>query len=218
MALYIRIREVADIGPQYPLGYKIKDVLILPKNFTKGARATKRLSTEPQRTSVRFNLAKFEKIVRQIEKLAQSGTEINPEDFYPEIKKKGGKTRELPLVDIALRKSIERYLDFRLLENPQLKVNHPLILSQKGSAYSPNTLEDHMRTMLRDWTGIDRASSHSGRRSLATKLLHEQGEHLKTVQQILGHKDAATTVIYHQLPESEIKKVLKKAGKAFDKD
>jgi len=212
----LRIREVADVGPQYPLGYKIKDVLVLPKNFTKGARATKRASAEPQRTSVRFNLAEFEKIVRQIEKLARSGVEINPEDYYPVLKKKGGKTRELPLVDTELRHSIERYLDCRLLENPQLKMNSPLILSQKGGSYSPNTLQDHMRTMLREWTGIERASSHSGRRSLATKLLHEQGEHLKTVQQILGHKDAATTVIYHELPESEIKNVLKKAGKSYN--
>lgn len=63
--------------------------------------------------------------------------------------------------------------------------------------------------------GVERASSHSGRRSLATKLLHEQGEHLKTVQQILGHKNASTTVIYHDTPESELRKVLKKAGSSY---
>ncbi len=66
-------------------------------------------------------------------------------------------------------------------------------------------------------SGIERSSSHSGRRSLASKLLHEQeGEHLKTVQQVLGHQDAATTIIYHELPENEVKKVLKKAGKSFE--
>ena len=69
--------------------------------------------------------------------------------------------------------------------------------------------------MLKQWTGVERASSHSGRRSLATKLLHEQGEHLKTVQQILGHKNASTTVIYHDIPESELRKVLKKAGSSY---
>ena len=72
-----------------------------------------------------------------------------------------------------------------------------------------------MSMMMRKWAHIDRASSHSGRRTLATKLLHDQGEHLKTVQQVLGHKDASTTVIYHELPETEMRNVLKKAGKSY---
>ena len=71
--------------------------------------------------------------------------------------------------------------------------------------------------MMREWTNIERASSHSGRRTLATKLLHDQGEHLKTVQQILRHQDASTTTIYHELPETEVGKVLNKAGKQFKK-
>jgi len=97
-----------------------------------------------------------------------------------------------------------------------LKPNAPLLLSQKGGFYSPNTLQDHMATMLREWSGIDRASSHSGRRTLATNLLHDQGEHLKTVQKVLGHKSAATTTIYQDVTEQEIKHVLKKAGKNYD--
>ncbi len=35
----LRIREVAELGSQYSAGYHIKDVLVLPKSFTKGARA-----------------------------------------------------------------------------------------------------------------------------------------------------------------------------------
>jgi len=38
MAL-MRIREVAALSPEFPCGYKIKEVLVLPKSFTKGARA-----------------------------------------------------------------------------------------------------------------------------------------------------------------------------------
>lgn len=212
----LRIREVADIGPQFSRGYKIKSMLVLPKSFTKGARAKKRATSEPKRTSVRFTLKEFETVVRQIESQVKSGIDVNPENFYPKLKKSGGKTRELPIVDKALRKSIARYLDLRLEQNPQLKPNQPLILSQKGGAYSPNTLQDHMRTIMRQWAGIDRASSHSGRRTLATKLLHDQGEHLKTVQQILGHKSASTTVIYHDLPEEEVKRVLKQVGRSIE--
>jgi len=97
-----------------------------------------------------------------------------------------------------------------------LKPNDPLLMSQKGGFYSPNTLQDHVATILREWSGIDRASSHSGRRTLATNLLHDQGEHLKTVQKVLGHKSAATTTIYQDVTETEVRTVLKKAGKNYD--
>ena len=137
-------------------------------------------------------------------------------DYYPPIKKSGGLTRELPLADSALLEAISRYLDERMALKKPLKSNDPLLLSQKGGFYSPNTLQDHMATMLREWSGIDRASSHSGRRTLATNLLHDQGEHLKTVQKVLGHKSAASTTIYQDVTEQEVRKVLKKAGKNYD--
>ena len=47
-------------------------------------------------------------------------------------------------------------------------------------------------------------------------MLHDQEEHLKTVQQVLGHKSAATTTIYQELPESEVHEVLKRTGKGYD--
>ena len=73
-----------------------------------------------------------------------------------------------------------------------------------------------MATRLRECSGIDRASSHSGRRPPATNLLHDQGEHLKTVQKVLGHKMAATTTIYQDVTEQEVRQVLEKAGKNYD--
>ena len=108
-------------------------------------------------------------------------------------------------------------LDERALIPATFRPNAPLFVSQKGGAYSPNTLQDHMATMYRTWAGIDRATSHSGRRTLATKLLHEQGEHLKTVQQVLGHRDAATTTIYQDVPEQEMRRVLRDAGESYER-
>ena len=43
-----------------------------------------------------------------------------------------------------------------------------------------------------------------------------QGEHLKTVQKVLGHKSAATTTIYQDVTEQEVRDVLKKAGRNYD--
>ena len=212
----LRVREVAHIGPEYPPGYEIKDVLILPKSFTKGARATSQ-KRKSVRTSVRFTVSEFERTIRLVEKAAKAGERIDPSDYYPEQRERKGKTRELPLVDTALQLAVTRYLDHRIDSGEILKPNTPLILSQKGGAYIPNTLQMHMSKMLRQWGAVDRASSHSGRRTLATKMLHDQGEHLKTVQQVLGHKSAATTTIYQELPESEVRDVLKRTGKTYEK-
>ena len=71
--------------------------------------------------------------------------------------------------------------------------------------------------MYRTWAGIGRAISHSVRRTLATRLLHEQGERLETVQQVLGHESAATTTIYQDVPEQEMRRVLSDAGESYER-
>ena len=213
----LRLREVCQVGPEHPGGYALKDTLILPKRFTKGARATAmRGDRAPVRTSVRFTVAEFDKVVKRIARAARAGHAIDPSDYYPPMKAPGGRTRELPLSDPGLLRALDRYLAERSDVPGSFRPNAPLFLSQKRGAYSPNTLQDHIATMYRSWAGIERASSHSGRRTLATKLLHEQGEHLKTVQQVLGHKSAATTTIYQDVPEEEMRRVLRDAGESYD--
>lgn len=214
----LRLREVCQVGAEHPRGYAIKDTLVLPKSFTKGGRATAagRDDRDTVRTSVRFSVVEFDKLVQRIARAARAGHEIDSADYHPPIKASGGRTRELPLSDSGLVGALERYLDERALVPATFRPNAPLFLSQKGGPYSPNTLQDHMATMYRMWAGIERATSHSGRRTLATNLLHDQGEHLKTVQQILGHKDAATTTIYQDIPETEMRRVLRDAGEAYD--
>lgn len=215
MAL-LRIREVAKLGPEYPGGYELKDLMILPKGFTKGARAQSRKTLkEPQRTSVRFTIAEFDRLVDRIASDAAAGKEIDPRNYYPELKASKGKSRELPLVDSSLIAALKRYLDLRIdQEGSALLPEAPLFKNQKGDHYSPNTLQDHIALMLRRWAGIERASSHSGRRTLATMML-QNGEHLKAVQQLLGHKDAATTVIYHQIPETEVREIFSRIASEY---
>jgi integrase len=65
-----------------------------------------------------------------------------------------------------------------------------------------------MRKILRKWAGIQRASSHSGRRGVATNLIHNQKVPLSTVQQVLGHKNPSTTIGYDEAPEEEMGFVL----------
>ena len=88
------------------------------------------------------------------------------------------------------------------------------LLPKKEAPYSPNTLQEHMALMLRNWSGIEKASSHSGRRSLITDIIHKQKKSVKIAQKIAGHASPSTTIIYEEPPEEEISNALNNIGMA----
>jgi len=210
----LQIKDVAELGPESSgrRSFKLKEILALPAAYTKGADALKRSQSTYQRRRISFSVHDFDKLVRQIETMAKAGAEIKPEDFYPEVKKHRGKSRDLPMYDVALRTSIESYLAIRLEANPAMKKTDPLFLTQKGGPYSPNTLQEHLALMQRQWAGIERASSHSGRRTLMTNIIHEQKKSVKVAQKIAGHVSPSTTLIYEEPPEESLKDALQQAG------
>ncbi len=53
-----------------------------------------------------------------------------------------------------------------------------------------------MTLMLRDWACIEKASFHSGRRSLITNEIHKQNKSVKVAQKIAGHVNPSTMIIY----------------------
>ncbi|WP_419601512.1 tyrosine-type recombinase/integrase, partial [Thiolapillus sp.] len=117
--------------------------------------------------------------------------------------------RDLPLVDPDLREALEQYLIVRIEKQRSLKPSDPLFITQKGGPYSPNTLQEHMALMLRGWAGIEKASSHSGRRSVITNVIHKQKKSVKVAQKIAGHVNPSTTLIYEEPPEEQISDALK---------
>tara|TARA_B100000749_G_C18306279_1_gene414799 strand:- start:272 stop:790 length:519 start_codon:yes stop_codon:yes gene_type:complete len=169
----------------------------------------KRSKSQYQRKSISFDIESFNKVIKQIETLAKSGIDVNPEDFYPPVKKHRGKSRDLPMVDSQLRNALINYLNLRLSKGEILKPSSPLFITQKGASYSPNTLQEHMALMLRDWAGIEKASSHSGRRSLITNVIHKQNKSVKIAQKIAGHVNPSTTLIYEEPPEEILEEALK---------
>ena len=204
----LQVKEVARLIKQ-GTDFKLLEIMALPAAYTKGADPMGRSQVKYHRKSVSFGITEFNKLVATIEKLAKAGAEINPEDFYPEIRKHKGKSRDLPLIDPELRKALIDYLKIRLNKKRQLKPSDSLFITQKGGPYSPNTLQEHMALMLRSWAGIEKASSHSGRRSVITKIIHEQGKSVKIAQKIAGHVNPSTTLIYEEPPEESIKDALK---------
>ncbi len=204
----LQVKEVARLNTN-GTDFRLHDVMSLPAAYTKGADAMKRSKTHHQRRMVSFDVDAFAQVVRQIEKLAKTGAAINPEDFYPTVRKHKGKSRDLPMVDPALRHALTDYLVLTLEKESRLTPSSPLFITQKGGPYSPNTLQEHMALMLREWAGIEKASSHSGHRSLITNVIHKQKKSVKVAQKIAGHVNPSTTVIYEDPPEEVLEDALK---------
>lgn len=213
----LQIKEVAELEftGNRTTGVRLKEILPLPANITKGARATKRSGTPYHRRRISFTVEDFNSKVRQIESLAKAGVVIDPEDFHPPVRKNKGKSRDLPMRDKELRKALVEYLEIRLDKDPSLKPTDPLFQTQKGGPYSPNTLQDHMSLMIRGWAGIEKGSSHSGRRTLLTGIIHGDQAGLKAAQQIAGHANEATTLIYQELPEWSLADALYRVGHQY---
>jgi len=204
----LQIKEVAKLNSS-GTDFKLLEVMSLPAAYTKGADAMGRSKSRYQRKTISFDVKSFNNVVRQIEALARAGAKVNPKDFYPPVKQHKGKSRDLPLVDELLRRALEEYLRHRLDKNSPLKPSDPLFVTQKGGPYSPNTLQEHMALMLRGWSDIEKASSHSGRRSVITNVIHKQKKSVKVAQKIAGHVNPSTTLIYEDPPEELIGEALK---------
>lgn len=213
----LQIKDVAEFGPgtMGKRAFKLKEILALPAAYTKGADALKRSQSTYRRRRISFSIHDFNQLVRHIETMTKAGAEINPEDFYPELNKHRGRSRDLPMSDVALRTALERHLAVRLAKSGDLKRTDPLFLTQKGGPYSPNTLQEHLALMHRRWAGIERASSHSGRRTLMTNIIHGQRKSVKIAQKIAGHVSPSTTLIYEEPPEESLKEALEGVGSFY---
>lgn len=112
------------------------------------------------------------------------------------------------MFDIALREALNQWVKIRIEKGGKLAPSSPLFVTQKNGPYSPNTLQEHMALMLKGWAGIEKASSHSGRRSLITNIIHKQKKSVKVAQKIAGHVNPSTTIIYEEPPEGVIEDAL----------
>ncbi len=108
---------------------------------------------------------------------------------------KGAKHRDISLANDKVKKALQHLIAERIAEDGlTFHVEAPLFRSQKQVAFSPNTMA---RLLIKIYAeaGFDKASSHSGRRSLITQLAYA-GYDLNSVRQIAGHSSISTTQRY----------------------
>ena len=108
---------------------------------------------------------------------------------------KGGHARVVFVSD-RLRKEIERY---RATLGETLKPGRPLLMTQKRTAFSANTLCQLMGDLY-EQAGLEGATSHSGRRWFITRLAHS-GISAKVIMQLAGHKHLTTTQRYIEVSD-----------------
>lgn len=122
---------------------------------------------------------------------------------------KGSKERTVPVGNKCLQ-AIKNYLDLRRSSGLTCKTDSPMFLNKDGLRISSRGA----RKVLHGWfvkAGcLKKVSPHTIRHSFATHML-DRGCGIRTVQQILGHKNLATTQIYTHVTLESLRKVYDKA-------
>ena len=106
---------------------------------------------------------------------------------------KRSKQRRFYLTNEKLKKVLVEYLETKKDRDGNLDLDQPLIRSQKGGFFNPNTLQQLFHQMYK-CVGIE-ASSHSGRRTMATRQA-DRGVSIRNLQVILGHSSISSTALY----------------------
>lgn len=118
---------------------------------------------------------------------------------------KGSKERLVPLSAPVIKKT-ENYLKEA---RPQLLLNRNsdiLFLSRRGKSMTRQYIWYLIKKYSRSAGITKTVSPHTLRHSFATHML-EQGADLRSVQELLGHSDIATTQIYTHITRNHLKKI-----------
>jgi integrase/recombinase XerD len=121
---------------------------------------------------------------------------------------KGSKHRDISIENkIVIKALTELVAERRVEDGATFSVNAPLFRSQKQSAFTPNTMA-RLLGEIYSKAGFKDATSHSGRRSLITKLAYA-GYDVNSIRQIAGHSSIATTQRYIEDNPYVIAEILK---------
>ena len=125
------------------------------------------------------------------------------EQFILDARCTKGKEARTVFVGSKLSKELGRY---RASRPGAISSDAPLLLTQKQTAFSANTL-CQLFGKLYARAGISDASSHSGRRGFITKLAHS-GVSAKVIMTLAGHKHLSTTQRYIEVNDEMLRKAV----------
>ena len=193
-------RDNAIFELMYSCGLRVTELCDLERNDFFGSNV-KNGDEKPEFIEQEKNEDKKVKIFKTLE--------------FVRVKGKGGKHRFVPIGPIASEK-LKSYWEF---ERDSLQKKNPnvpqVFLSRNGRQLTRMMIW----ILLKKWTNtagiLKKVSPHTLRHSFATHLL-EGGADIRSVQEMLGHRDIATTQIYTHLDNKHLKEVHRTFHPRFD--
>ena len=144
--------------------------------------------------------------LRISEALSLRAGDLNGNSTSLMIKGKGGKTRMVPLISVALA-AVRQY---QKLCPWHLDDDKALFRGVRGGPLQPAIIQREMRK-LRSALGLpDTATPHALRHSFATHLLAGGGD-LRSIQELLGHASLSTTQVYTGVDTKRLLETYQKA-------
>lgn len=138
------------------------------------------------------------------------GLDINDVDFISGVIKvlgKGSKERLVPIGEPAVG-AIRKYVDTR--QPKKVREKDAVFLNKSGRRLTARSVRRILDKYVRACSIAEHVSPHSLRHSFATHLL-DRGADLRSVQELLGHKNLSTTQIYTHVTMERLKSIYDKA-------
>ena len=138
------------------------------------------------------------------------GIDLSDVDFISGVIKvlgKGRRERLAPVGDKAVG-AIREYMEHRSAK--KLEEKKPLFLNKSGKRLTDRSIRRIIERYIKKLSIKEHVSPHTLRHSFATHLLNH-GADLRSVQELLGHKNLSTTQIYTHVTMERLKSVYDKA-------
>ena len=121
-------------------------------------------------------------------------------DARREIKLGAHQTKGSKGRTVVLSERVRKELALFLRKKRKRDQVAPLIASQRNGRAFTNVTLSMLFKEIYEVAGI-RTSSHSGRRTFATRL-NEKGVGMKTIQKLMGHRNIGTTALYCEVSDA----------------
>ena len=127
--------------------------------------------------------------------VSTSDGELFEECTLKKSQTKGKKQRRFYLTNTKVNNVLSDYLKTRKDSDGKLDLHAPLVTNQMSGKFSPRTMCQLFKRMYLAVGLTGNFSSHSGRRTGASKL-SENGVSIHNLQTLMGHQNISTTALY----------------------